>query len=55
MDVRASADIHPTKTLVIDLGGSQVKILAPGQTEKRKTVSGPTMTPVAMVEGPHRQ
>lgn len=50
MDARASADSHPTKILVIDLGGSQVKILATGQTERRKTESGPNMTPLTMVE-----
>jgi hypothetical protein len=41
---------HPTKILVIDLGGTQVKILATGQTERRKAPSGREMTPVRMVE-----
>jgi len=41
---------HPTKILVIDLGGSQVKILATGQTEKRQANSGESMTPLRMVE-----
>lgn len=41
---------HPTKILVIDLGGTQVKILATGQTEKRKANSGTEMTPLGMVE-----
>jgi polyphosphate glucokinase len=41
---------HPAQILVIDLGGTQVKILATGQTEKRKADSGPAMTPVRMVE-----
>ncbi len=37
--------------LVIDVGGTHVKILATGQTETRKFSSGPTMTPAAMVAG----
>jgi polyphosphate glucokinase len=36
--------------LVIDVGGSHIKVLATGQTEERKVVSGPTMTPAAMVD-----
>jgi polyphosphate glucokinase len=43
-------DAHPSKILVIDLGGTQVKILATGQTEKRRAPSGKEMTPVKMVE-----
>src|SRR5262245_48291732 len=35
--------------LVIDVGGSNVKILATGQTESRRFPSGPTMTPQQMV------
>lgn len=38
------------KVLVIDVGGSNVKILATGQTEARRTPSGPTMTAQAMAE-----
>lgn len=37
--------------LVIDIGGSSVKILATGQTEPRKFPSGPTLTPKGMVAG----
>jgi len=37
------------KVLVIDIGGTSVKILASGQTEPRKFPSGPTMTPSQMV------
>ena len=36
--------------LVIDVGGSHIKVLATGQTEERKVVSGPTMTAAAMVD-----
>ena len=35
--------------LVIDVGGTSVKILATGQTEHRSFPSGPTMTPRRMV------
>ena len=37
--------------LVIDVGGTNVKILATGQTEPRKFPSGPTLTPQQMVAG----
>lgn len=36
--------------LVIDVGGTHVKVLASGQTEPRKFESGPTLTPSRMVE-----
>jgi polyphosphate glucokinase len=48
--VQAVSAKHPTKILVIDLGGTQVKILATGQTEPRKTPSGPKYTPLRLVE-----
>jgi polyphosphate glucokinase len=37
------------KVLVIDVGGTHVKLLATGQTEPRKFPSGPEMTPDQMV------
>lgn len=37
--------------LVIDIGGSNIKFLATGQTEPRKFPSGRSMTPAKMVEG----
>ena len=37
--------------LVIDVGGTYVKILATGQKESRRFSSGPTMTPKQMVAG----
>lgn len=40
-----------TNVLVIDVGGTSVKILATGQTEPRRFLSGPTMTPEQMVAG----
>jgi polyphosphate glucokinase len=39
------------RVLVIDVGGTGVKILATGQTERRRFPSGDTMTPGKMVEG----
>jgi polyphosphate glucokinase len=39
------------KVLVIDVGGTSVKILASGQTEARKFPSGKGMTPRKMVAG----
>ena len=38
------------KVLVIDVGGTHVKVLATGQKEARKVDSGPTMTPAMMVQ-----
>jgi len=40
--------------LVIDVGGTHVKILATGQDEPRKFVSGPGFTPQRMVSGVKR-
>src|ERR1700759_795429 len=37
------------KILVVDVGGSHVKILATGQNQKRQIVSGPKMTARQMV------
>src|SRR5687768_8381029 len=37
--------------LVIDLGGTNVKLLATGQDEPRRFPSGPDLTPEDMVEG----
>ena len=37
------------RVLVIDLGGTNVKMLATGQEEPRKSPSGPTMTPRGMI------
>lgn len=49
---KLSAGKHPPiSILVIDIGGSKVKILASGQTEFRKMRSGRSLTPARMVEG----
>jgi polyphosphate glucokinase len=37
------------KILVVDIGGTGVKILATGQSERRRFPSGPTMAPLQMV------
>jgi predicted NBD/HSP70 family sugar kinase len=37
--------------LAIDVGGTNVKILATGEKERRKFPSGPTLTPTRMVAG----
>src|ERR1700693_3654257 len=39
------------KILVVDVGGTHIKILATGQEEMRKFPSGPQMTPAQMVDG----
>jgi polyphosphate glucokinase len=40
----------PTSILVIDVGGTKIKILAAGQTEPRKAPSGKGFTPAKLVE-----
>jgi len=39
------------KTLVIDIGGSHVKLLASGESERRRMDSSPDLSPGAMVGG----
>ena len=41
----------PERILVVDIGGTNVKILASGQKERREFPSGPTLTPRRMVAG----
>lgn len=36
--------------LAVDVGGSHVKVLVSGETESRRAVSGPTLTPAEMVK-----
>src|SRR5262245_8329575 len=45
----AGAKSAPTAILVIDIGGTKVKILASGQTEPRKAPSGKDFTPARLV------
>ena len=37
--------------LVVDIGGTHVKVLATGQAQPREFPSGPTLTPKHMVSG----
>jgi len=48
MTVRSSKKNIP-KILVIDVGGTHVKVLATGQREEREIPSGPTMSASRMV------
>ncbi|HEX3656004.1 MAG TPA: ROK family protein [Pirellulales bacterium] len=43
--------VESMNILVIDVGGSHVKVLATGQREERKFVSGPELTAQQMVDG----
>ena len=51
--VKAPAKV-PAKVLVVDIGGTGVKILASGQKERRKFPSGRDLTPDKMVAGVRR-
>jgi polyphosphate glucokinase len=42
---------RPMNVLVIDIGGTHVKVLATGKDAEREFVSGPTLTPKRMVSG----
>src|ERR1700733_2708055 len=42
------------KVLVLDVGGTNVKLLVTGETVKREFPSGPTLTPQQMVAGVQR-
>jgi polyphosphate glucokinase len=46
----AGQPLPPRKILVIDIGGTKLKVLASGETEPRKATSGKRMTPGKMVE-----
>ncbi|HEX6031079.1 MAG TPA: hypothetical protein VFY90_06590 [Tepidiformaceae bacterium] len=39
------------RALVVDIGGTHVKMLATGQSAPRECPSGPTLTPERMVDG----
>jgi polyphosphate glucokinase len=47
--MKAAQAAKSPRVLVIDVGGTNVKMLATGQKEPRKYPSGPTMTPRKMV------
>ncbi len=42
-------DEHPEKILVVDVGGSYLKVLVSGETEPRRTPSGKKLTPAKLV------
>ena len=48
--MKAAKAVKSAKVLVIDIGGTNVKMLASGGKEPRKYPSGPTMTPQKMVK-----
>jgi polyphosphate glucokinase len=47
--MKAAKAAKSPRVLVIDVGGTNIKMLATGQKESRKYPSGPTMTPRRMV------
>jgi predicted NBD/HSP70 family sugar kinase len=47
--MKAAQVAKSPRVLVIDVGGTNVKMLATGQKEPRKYPSGPTMTPRRMI------
>lgn len=49
-DKRPSPTKSSVNVLTVDIGGSNIKVLASGQTEPRKRRSGKKMTPAKMVE-----
>jgi polyphosphate glucokinase len=53
-DERGDDEAVPMNVLVIDVGGTHVKILATGETDKREFASGPKMTAQQMVAGVKR-
>jgi len=48
---KATLEKAPSKVLVIDIGGTNVKILATGEEFRRKFPSGKGLTPEQMVQG----
>ena len=46
---RAAAELPPRRILVVDVGGSHVKVLMSGQRKPRRIRSGPALTARAMV------
>src|SRR5262245_24123162 len=49
-DERPGQEKSLTRVLTIDIGGSNIKILATGETEPRKRRSGKNLTPMKLVE-----
>src|SRR5262245_40773970 len=51
LHVRCAMRGYTMNVLVVDVGGTNVKVLATGQDEPRQFPSGPTLTPEQMVAG----
>ena len=51
---RSSRSRAARRVLVVDIGGTNVKLLATGETESRRFRSGPTLTPKKMIAGVKR-
>lgn len=47
---KPASNAKPVRILVVDIGGTKLKILASSETDPRKMPSGKTLTPVKMVE-----
>jgi polyphosphate glucokinase len=45
------SEVSHLNVLVVDVGGTHVKVLATGQAQRREFLSGPTLTPTEMVSG----
>ncbi len=52
--MKATPKKRAPKVLVVDVGGTNIKVLATGERYPRKTPSGPTMTPRKMVRNVKR-
>ena len=50
MRVRQTVRMAARRVLAVDVGGSHVKFLATGETERRRFASGPKLQPGPMVE-----
>jgi polyphosphate glucokinase len=49
------ATAKPPRVLVLDIGGTNVKLLASGETEPRRLPSGDQLSPAAMVSAVHKR
>jgi len=45
-----ASSTHKHRILAVDIGGTHIKILLHGESDERKTLSGPKMTPERMVK-----
>jgi polyphosphate glucokinase len=49
--LKSALEPSPKSILVIDIGGTKIKILTSGESEPRKMNSGKKLTPIRMIEG----